>query len=168
VRLTQVLRLAKNASLRMTTNTSGVGMIKKKAKGKTTAKKSGGKRASRKKQLDAARVREEIAGMVKAGAKQIAGAMIDQAILNGELAPAKYLFEVASIYPPSTDGSQSSKEEDSLAKTLMERLNLPDEPIARDEDGEPLHPTKSQEKDECADDATREKVEAREEAGPQA
>jgi hypothetical protein len=144
-------------------NFSGMRMIKKKARGKTAVKKSGGKRRSGKKQLDAAQVREEIAGMVKAGAKQIAEAVMGQAIINGELAPAKYLFEVASIYPPSTDGSQSLKEEDSLAKTLMDRLNLPDEPIARDEDGEPVLPTKSQEENNVADEATGEKTEA----GPQ-
>lgn len=36
---------------------------------------------------------------------------------------------MASIYPPATDGSQSSKDEDCFAKTLLKRLNLPDEPV---------------------------------------
>ena len=49
----------------------------------------------------------------------------------------KYLFEMAEIYPASTDGSHASAEEDSLAKTLLHRLNLPEEPIARDEEDEP-------------------------------
>lgn len=119
-------------------------MTKKKARvaaGKKAAKtgvRGTSAKPRSKKKLDPAQVREEIAGLVKAGAKEIAKKLVAQAKVSGELAPAKYLFEVASIYPASTDGSQSSAAEDSLAKTLMNRLNLPDEPVARDEDGEPV------------------------------
>jgi hypothetical protein len=80
-------------------------------------------------------VRNDIAKIVKSGAKKITKAVMDQA-MTGQLAPAKYLFEMAAIYPPSTDGSESSKEEECFAKTLMDRLNLPDKPIALDEEDE--------------------------------
>lgn len=115
-------------------------MTKKKAKGKTAAKKTGKKKSSSrmprvKKQANPAEVRNDIAKIVEAGAKKIAKAVMSQA-LTGQLAPAKYLFEVAKIYPESTDGSQASAEEDCLAKTLLHRLNLPEEPIARDEEDE--------------------------------
>jgi hypothetical protein len=62
-----------------------------------------------------------------------------QAVIDGEkgqLATVKYLFEVAEIYPPATDGSQTSADEECLARTLLNRLNIPDEPIGRDEDDE--------------------------------
>src|SRR5437879_2310651 len=54
-------------------------MKKKKAKGKTTVKKTEKKRVksvTAKKQLDPAKVREEIAGIVKAGAKGITKAVV--------------------------------------------------------------------------------------------
>jgi hypothetical protein len=111
-------------------------MIKKKAKGKTAKKKTSTKK-SQKKQLDPAEVRQEIAGMVKLEAKEITAAVIDQAT-HGELAPAKYLLEMAGVYPPVTDGSMSSSDEDCLAKTLLHRLNLPEEPIKLEEDDEPV------------------------------
>ena len=53
---------------------------------------------------------------------------------KGQLATVKYLFEVAEIYPPSTDGSQTTKDEDCFAKSLMDRLGLPDKPIALDDE----------------------------------
>ena len=104
--------------------------IKTKTTKKTAKKKSGTKK---KKQIDAAAVRAELAGMVKSGAKDITEAVMDQA-MHGELAPAKFLLEMAGVYPPVTDGSETSREEDCLAKTLLDRLNIPDEPVGRDED----------------------------------
>ncbi len=99
-------------------------MIKKTAKktGKVAGKKSGRKSAGKRKQMDAAKVREEIAGLVKAGAPKIAVAVIDQAA-HGELAPAKYLFEIAGIFPKPAEGEQATEEEDCLAKTLLARLD---------------------------------------------
>ena len=109
-------------------------MKKKKAKAvkeKKTAKKTV-KKGTAKKQLDAAKVREDIAGIVKAGAKGITKAVMLQAT-QGQLAPAKYLLEMAGVYPLSTDGSQTSKEEDCLAQTLLDRLNIPKTPVVHDE-----------------------------------
>ena len=56
--------------------------------------------------------------------------------MKGQLATVKYLFEVASIYPPATDGEQATSEEDSLAKTLLRRLHLPEDPINLHEEDE--------------------------------
>jgi hypothetical protein len=119
-------------------------MTKKKAKGKTAAKKTGKAKKKRaetrprvrvKKHANPGEVRNDIAKIVESGAKKIAKAVMSQA-LTGQLAPAKFLFEVAKIYPEVTDGSQASVEEDCLAKTLLHRLNLPEEPIGRDEEDE--------------------------------
>ncbi len=114
-------------------------MIKKNAKNKTALKKKAKKKGTTrgKKELSPAEVRKNIAGMVKSEAAEMADAVIGEG-KKGQLATVKYLFEVASIYPPSTDGSQASAEEESLAATLLRRLDMPDEPVARDEEDAPV------------------------------
>lgn len=117
--------------------------MKKKAKSKATktgktaktkAKaKSGCPRAKR--ESNPAEVRKDISKVVQSGAKRILKAVMEQAG-TGQLAPAKYLFEVAGIYPALTDGTFATEDEDCLAKTLMNRLNLPDKPIPLDDEDE--------------------------------
>ena len=113
-------------------------MIKKKAKGKSAkskkAKKSSGSKG--KKELNPAEVRKEIAQMVDSEAAEMAEAVIGEG-KKGQLATVKYLFEMAGVYPPLTDGSQATTDEDCLAKTLLDRLNIPDKPVGRDEEDEP-------------------------------
>jgi hypothetical protein len=118
-----------------------------KAKKKSTTKK--------KKQLDATQVREDLAGIVKSGAKGITEAVMDQA-MHGELAPAKYLLEMAGVYPPVNDGEQATEEEDCLAKTLLDRLNISrkashdtEEPEKNTESGGEVE-LKEHAEDECA------------------
>jgi hypothetical protein len=91
------------------------------------------KRVSREKKMDAAQVHEQIAAIVRAEAEEIAQALIERAI-HGDPAAARYLFEFARIFPTADETNAEAKEEDSLAKTLMHRLNLPEEPIQIDED----------------------------------
>ncbi len=119
-------------------------MIKKKAKragktekGKAKAKKGrkGSCAAKGKKPLDPAEVRKDIAKLVGSRATKVAKAVMEGA-LKGQLAPARFLFEVAGVYPALTDGEQATEEEDCLAKTLLERLNIPEKP-APDEEDEP-------------------------------
>lgn len=117
-------------------------MIKKKAKSKTAAK-TAPKKISKKKGSTIARretnptaVRKKVSRMVESKAVALAKAVIGKAE-DAELAAVKYLFEVAAIYPPQADQDQATAEEDCLAKTLLHRLNIPDEPIARDEEDEP-------------------------------
>jgi hypothetical protein len=110
-------------------------MIKKKAK-KTAVKKAPMKRkAKSKKDLNPAEVLKDISLLVEGEAEKMARAVIDLG-KTGQLAPVKYLFEMAHIFPPLTDGSQSTEDEDSLAKTLLNRLNIPDEPIVLDDEDE--------------------------------
>jgi hypothetical protein len=113
-------------------------MIKKKAKGKkappgAAKHKSTRKTPRTKKQANPDEVRKDIAKIVKSGAKRITKAVMEQA-MTGQLAPAKFLFEMAAIYPPSTDGSETTQDEDCFAKSLMDRLGLPDKPITLDEE----------------------------------
>ena len=116
-------------------------MIKKKAKRKATKKKSCPRS---KKERNPVAVHNDIAKIVESGAKKITKAVMEQA-MAGQLAPAKYLLEMAQIYPKATDGSFSSTEEECLAATLLRRLDLPEEPVVRDEEDLP-RPTTSADK----------------------
>jgi hypothetical protein len=113
-------------------------MIKKKAKKKATTKTNAKKKGSTKskKELNPADVRRDIAQMVDSQATTMAQAVIDEG-KKGQLATVRYLFEMAEIYPPSTDGSHATTDEDSLARTLLNRMGIPEEPIARDEEEDP-------------------------------
>src|SRR5579863_1623552 len=121
-------------------------MTKKKATSGTEAKaeKSAKEKKSKPspKETNSADVRKTVSTMVKSKALAMAEAVIGENE-EGEvpkdllLATVKYLFEVAAIYPPQADQDAASADEDCLAKTLLHRLNIPDEPIRRDEDEEP-------------------------------
>lgn len=108
-------------------------MIKKKSKSKKTGKKATKKRPTKtnQRELHPAEVRKDIAAMVEAEAELLAGAVIEEG-KKGQLATVKYLFEVAHIYPQAPEGELSATDEESLAKTLLDRLNIPDEPVIHD------------------------------------
>lgn len=113
-------------------------MTKKKAKSKTAGKTKTKEKTTRprsKKELNPAGVRKDISRMVESHANKMAQAVIDGGE-NGQLATVKYLFEMAKIYPESTDGSQATEDEECLAKTLLNRLGLPTEPVGRDDEDE--------------------------------
>jgi hypothetical protein len=112
-------------------------MIKKKAKRATATKKTAKKKSAKKgkKETNPAGVRKEVSKMVESEAVEMAQAVIDEG-KKGQLATMKYLFEMASIYPAQADQDSATAEEDSLAKTLLHRLNIPDRPIKHDEDEE--------------------------------
>ena len=117
-------------------------MTKKKAKSKTAAKPAAKKKntGKDKKELNPAEMRSELADMVGLAAVLMTQAVIDEG-KKGQLATVKYLLEMAQIYPLSTDGSHATENEDSLARTLLNRLDIPDEPIVRDEEDAPMAPT---------------------------
>lgn len=109
-----------------------MGMKKAKGKIRRTAEKSAKKRAPKtKKPVDIARVRENIANLVGGSAELIAARVIKVA-KRGQLAPAKYLFEVVGVYPATEE--TTAKPEDSMAYTLLSRMGLPTEPVVCDED----------------------------------
>ncbi len=113
-------------------------MIKKKAKKKAVTEKTAKKGSTPKseEEFNPAEVRKEICKMVGCEAAVLAKAVIDEG-KKGQVSPVKYLFEMASIFPASADGGQPTTNEESLAQTLLRRMNLPVEPIKRDEDDEP-------------------------------
>ena len=111
-----------------------MGTKKNKPKTKPPAKKSAG-RTTRKerKAVDLAEVRKDIANIVGSEATEMTHAVVDDA-LKGQLAPVKYLFEVAGLYPAAGEAAEPKPEEDSLARTLLRRLGLPEDPVIVPED----------------------------------
>jgi hypothetical protein len=111
-------------------------MIKKKAKGKAGAKKgakkkSGSTRKSKKKELNPLATWKDVAMLVESHATAMAEAVIEEGE-KGQVSPVKFLFEVAKIGPPP-EGTDTTEEEESLAKTLFRTLNIPMTPVAADQ-----------------------------------
>jgi hypothetical protein len=109
-----------------------VGVNKAKGKGKGAAKKSAKKSTGKKKAKDVVQVRENINDLVTESAEDIATEVIKVAKM-GQLASAKYLFEVVGLYP-ATEQTAAMPVEDSLAYTLLKRMGLPLEPVVTVED----------------------------------
>jgi hypothetical protein len=80
-----------------------------------------------KKPVDVVQARANVADLVRNSAGEIAMGMIEGA-KAGQLASAKYLFEVAGLYP-ATEETEVERAEDSLAYTLLKRMGLPTEPV---------------------------------------
>jgi len=113
-------------------------MIKKKRAKKSEAagKKSAKKKGESKKTLkarDPEQVRENISKMVQEQAEELAEAVIGVG-MTGQLAPVKFLFEMAHVYPKAADGSDATKDEDCLAKTLLNHLHISDTPVGGEDD----------------------------------
>jgi hypothetical protein len=81
--------------------------------------------------VDIVEARENINRLVRGSAKDIATKMIEVAKDTGQLALAKYLFEVGGLYPPREQTAGQPKE-DSLAEILLRRLGLPVGPVEED------------------------------------
>ncbi|MGO9086548.1 MAG: hypothetical protein ACLQBK_15070 [Candidatus Sulfotelmatobacter sp.] len=128
----------------------------KKKKSKAAAKKTAKKKspAKTKQETNPAEVRKEVSKMVEAEAAEMAQAVIDEA-KKGQLAPTKYLFEMASIYPPAPDGSQATTEEDCLAKILLDGLKIPIKPVAEKTDEGASEPALKDESDNPDGDGTK-------------
>jgi hypothetical protein len=121
-----------------------VSVRKAKGKGKGTptekpAKAKRDKASPKKKGKDVVEVRESINELVMDSAVAIAAGVIEVA-KTGQLAPAKYLFEAAGIYPVSEQTAMRPIET-SLAHTLLTRMGLPLEPVIYGEDPVPVRLT---------------------------
>jgi hypothetical protein len=81
--------------------------------------------------VDFLEARKNIATLVRMSVNEIVVQFIERA-KNGEVGPAKYLFEVCGLYPATAE--TSAKPESSLAYTLLKRLGLPTDPLVREED----------------------------------
>jgi hypothetical protein len=91
------------------------------------------KSSNKTKPVDLAEVRKDITNIVGNEATKLAQAVIEEA-RKGQLAPVKYLFEVAGLYPASTETGSVKPEENSLARTLIQRLGLPEDVLISPEE----------------------------------
>ena len=71
---------------------------------------------------DVFEARKSISDEVRGSSLEIVNGLI-RAAAKGEVGPAKYLFEMVGLYPATEE--TSSKPEDSLAFTLLQRMGLP-------------------------------------------
>jgi hypothetical protein len=113
-------------------------MKKAAAKSKSKSNKPAKKRNSRKskKPADLVEVRKGIADIVTGAAGDLTKAVVEEG-RKGQLAPVKYLFEVAGLYP-AAEGTQAKPEGESLARTLLHRLGLPEDPVIQPEEEPPM------------------------------
>ena len=114
---------------------------KAKAKSRAKAKKASseikGKAATSARKtnnVNPAEVRQDVTNIVGGQAKKLTRKMLGEAVVKGQLATMKYLFEVAGVYPPATEGIIDRPEEDTLAQRLVRRLGLPEGPLPNEED----------------------------------
>lgn len=120
---------------------------KGKGKGKRTAKEAAKKSTSKAKKAepkselkaeeptDLVQARKDISVLVTSSAKDIAQGVIRVA-KEGQLAPAKYLFEAVGLYPATEESS--AEPDHSLAHTLLKRMGLPTEPVISEDDPTPI------------------------------
>jgi hypothetical protein len=81
--------------------------------------------------VDFVEARKNIATLVRMSVNEIVVRFIELA-KDGEVGPAKYLFEVCGLYPVTAE--TSAKPENSLAYSLLKRLGLPTDPVVCEDD----------------------------------
>ena len=103
-------------------------MIVKKTKSRRARKRA--KRLPRGKKArqatDLAAIRQQITDLVRNQALPMVEITISE-VDKGHYAAMKYLFEMIGLYPAATQ--EENEGEDSLARTLLRRLGLPEEPM---------------------------------------
>ncbi len=107
---------------------------KKGKKSKPAVKKPAKKKSSsrRKKEKETAEVRKDLTRMVKEFAGDMTAAVIGEG-KKGQVSPVKFLLEMAGIFPVSEEEIKApTKDEESLAETLLNRLGIPKDPVAAD------------------------------------
>ena len=100
---------------------------------KKTKSRGGRKRAKRlpagkksRQATDLAAVRQQITDLVRNQAVPMVEITISE-VDKGHYAAMKYLFEMIGLYPAAAQ--EEGQGEDSLARTLLRRLGLPEEPM---------------------------------------
>ena len=76
------------------------------------------------KQVDLEAIREQITNLVGNGAVEMVETTMEE-VGKGRYLAMKYLFEMIGLFPATAP--TETLQEDSLAKTLMRRLRLPEE-----------------------------------------
>ncbi len=121
------------------------------------------KTKEKEKEVDLEQVRKSIKVMVTDEFQEITQAAVDDA-KKGQLATLKYLFEMTGVYPASTDDSGVKPEDDTLARTLLERLNIPFGPLPAHGDDEESVKTAPAAKEDAQKDLPSEGADSKAEA----
>src|SRR6185369_6004534 len=79
------------------------------------------------KPVDAEQLRQKVRNMVANQAYEMTRVMIGEVVDGGSVTAMRYLFELAGLYPVNAAMDQP-EDQDSLAKTLLERLGLSEAP----------------------------------------
>jgi hypothetical protein len=102
-------------------------MAKTKAKtGRKRKRRSAPAGKASRKPADLAAIRQQITNLVVSQAVAMVRTTMEEAE-KGHYAAVKYLFEMIGLYPAATQ--EEIPGDDSLARTLMRRLGLPEEPM---------------------------------------
>jgi hypothetical protein len=105
---------------------------KKKAAGakKTTPK------AQQAEAIDLREVRVKVKNAIGGRAEELATAVTDDAVKKAQAQQMKLLFELIGLFPESQEEREAAGDDQALAKVLLERLGLPDEPAVNEEEAE--------------------------------
>jgi hypothetical protein len=76
------------------------------------------------KPVDAEQLRQKVRNMVANQAYEMTRVMIGEVVDGGSVTAMRYLFELAGLHPLNVEMGEP-EEQESLAKTLLDRLGLP-------------------------------------------
>jgi hypothetical protein len=102
-------------------------------------KASGKKSTSKAKQVEAIDLREvrvKVKNVIGDKAEELVKAVTEDAVKKAQAQPMRMLFEMIGLFPESQEERDAAGDDQALAKVLLERLGLPDEPATSDEEAE--------------------------------
>jgi hypothetical protein len=112
------------------------GAMTKKKKGKKTEKKTGSRKRKEEERAQSRRGTKEHCHPGEVGGRRD-GRGSDWRREKGTTGDGEVPVRDSKDFPEATDGTQASADEECLAATLLRRLDLPDEPVMRDEEDLP-------------------------------
>jgi len=87
--------------------------------------------------VDLKDVRQRVRNVIGARAEELAVAVTREAVHKAQAQPMKILFEMIGLFPESEAERAAAADDQSLAKTLLERLGLSDEALENEKERAP-------------------------------
>jgi hypothetical protein len=81
-------------------------------------------------------VRRKVKNVICEKASQIAKAVAEDVANKAQVQSMKMLFEVIGLFPESAEEKRAAGDDQALAKVLLERLGLPDDPVVNEEEAQ--------------------------------
>jgi hypothetical protein len=81
-------------------------------------------------------VRRKVKNVICEKASQIAKAVAEDVGNKAQVQSMKMLFEVIGLFPESPEEKRAAGDDQALAKVLLERLGLPDDPVVNEEEAQ--------------------------------